>query len=171
VLRVRASKGIRISAYHGNFFVRSTDLLSVPNVNPDNAYTIQIALDENLTSQTACFQTALLYTTSYGEHRIRVLTTTLPITNDISTLFRGVNSPAMATLLAKMAVERVFTAKLEDARDALVNKMVEILGAYRRWAAFLLLPPLFLSFLTSFFFVAALLAPHRPPVQFRFQRA
>ena len=161
---MRGPQGVRLSAYHGNFFVRSTDLLAVPNVNPDNAYTIQIALDENLTSQIAIFQTALLYTTSYGERRIRVLTTALPITNDISTLFRGVNSPAMATLLAKMAVERVFTAKLEDARDALVNKMVEILGAYRRWAAFLLLFPLFL-FSFFFFFVAALLALHRPPVR------
>jgi protein transport protein SEC24 len=132
VLRVRASKGIRLSAFHGNFFVRSTDLLSLPNVNPDNAYAIQIAIDENLTSPLACFQTALLYTTSYGERRIRVLTTALPVSSDIAAIFRAVNAPTMVNLLSKMAVERALTAKIEDARDALVNKVIEVIGVYRR---------------------------------------
>jgi len=58
--------GIRITSYHGNFFTRSTDLLALPNVNPDNSYTMQMAIEENLTTNIVCFQTALLYTTSFG---------------------------------------------------------------------------------------------------------
>jgi protein transport protein SEC24 len=30
VLRIRCSKGIRINSFHGHFFIRSTDLLALP---------------------------------------------------------------------------------------------------------------------------------------------
>jgi protein transport protein SEC24 len=66
VLRIRASKGIKMTTFHGNFFLRSTDLLSLPNVSPDNAYTIECSITEDIKSTTACFQTALLYTSSNG---------------------------------------------------------------------------------------------------------
>jgi protein transport protein SEC24 len=48
VLRIRASKGLQLSAYHGNFFLRSSDLLSLPNVSPDNSYAVQISIEERL---------------------------------------------------------------------------------------------------------------------------
>ena len=34
VMRIRCSKGLRISAFHGHFFIRSTDLLALPQVPP-----------------------------------------------------------------------------------------------------------------------------------------
>jgi len=46
--------------------VRSTDLLSLPNVSPDSALGVQIKLDETLTSSHVCFQAALLYTSTKG---------------------------------------------------------------------------------------------------------
>lgn len=35
VMRIRCTRGLAIHTFHGNFFVRSTDLLSLPNINPD----------------------------------------------------------------------------------------------------------------------------------------
>ena len=32
VMRIRVSRGIRISGFHGHFFVRSSDLLALPQV-------------------------------------------------------------------------------------------------------------------------------------------
>ena len=32
VMRIRCSRGLRISNFHGNFFIRSTDLLALPQV-------------------------------------------------------------------------------------------------------------------------------------------
>jgi len=47
--------------------VRSTDLLSLPNVNPDAAFGMQVSIDESLTELgSVCFQAALLYTSSKG---------------------------------------------------------------------------------------------------------
>ena len=66
-----------------------------------------------------------------GERRIRVITTALPTTNNLSDIFASADQTAIATLLANKAVERALTHKLEDARDAVFNKMVEIMSAYK----------------------------------------
>lgn len=67
VMRIRCTHGLSIHSFHGNFFVRSTDLLSLPNINPDAGFGLQVSIDENLTDvQNVCFQAALLYTSSKG---------------------------------------------------------------------------------------------------------
>lgn len=53
--------------FHGNFFVRSTDLLSLPNVSPDAGFAMQVSIEDPLQESTvSCFQAALLYTSSKG---------------------------------------------------------------------------------------------------------
>jgi protein transport protein SEC24 len=60
-------RGLAIHTFHGNFFVRSTDLLSLPNVNPDAGFGMQVSIEESLSDvQNVCFQAALLYTSSKG---------------------------------------------------------------------------------------------------------
>lgn len=69
VMRIRCTRGLSIHTFHGNFFVRSTDLLSLPNVNPDAGFGMQISIEENLSDvQNVCFQAALLYTSSKGRY-------------------------------------------------------------------------------------------------------
>ncbi|KAI8807923.1 Sec23/Sec24 trunk domain-containing protein [Cladochytrium replicatum] len=132
VLRVRASRGIRLTAFHGNFFLRSTDLLALPNVNPDNAYAIEMTLEENLSTSLACFQSAVLCTASSGERRIRVVTLAVPTTGNLQDCFLSTDQSALAVLLAKKAVERSLSSKIEDARDAIVHKLTDIMGAYKQ---------------------------------------
>ena len=38
VMRVRATRGISIHTFFGNFFVRSTDLVNLACINPDSGY-------------------------------------------------------------------------------------------------------------------------------------
>lgn len=49
VMRIRCSKGLRISAFHGHFFIRSSDLLALPQV-PIAHHTVRLHAD--------CFETA-----------------------------------------------------------------------------------------------------------------
>ena len=88
VMRVRVSRGLRISAFHGHFFIRGTDLLALPNVDEDKTFAVEIGHEENaLSAPTCCLQAALLYTTSSGERRIRVHTMELPVTSTLATLY------------------------------------------------------------------------------------
>ncbi|XP_072486016.1 protein transport protein Sec24A [Notamacropus eugenii] len=132
VMRIRCTKGLSIHTFHGNFFVRSTDLLSLPNVNPDAGYAVQMSVEENLTDiQVVSFQSALLYTSSKGERRIRVHTMCLPVVSTLNEVYLGADVQAISGLLANMAVDRSITASLSDARDALVNAVIDSLSAYR----------------------------------------
>ncbi|KAH8556251.1 hypothetical protein BGW37DRAFT_417351 [Umbelopsis sp. PMI_123] len=131
VIRIRASKGIRMTSYHGNFFVRSTDLLALPNVPRDQSYCVEVGIEDDIKTPTVCFQTALLHSTCYGERRIRVLTICLPVTSSMSELYASADQSAIAAYLANKAVERGLTSKLDDARDAIVNKVIDMIGVYK----------------------------------------
>ncbi len=131
VIRVRASKGLRLSAFHGNFFVRSTDLLSLPSVPMDQSYAIELTIDDPITAPFVVLQTGIMHTTAFGERRIRVITQAVPVTSSMSEVYAGVDAVALATLFANKAIERTLQSKMEGARDAVVNKLVEILGTYK----------------------------------------
>lgn len=66
-----------------------------------------------------------------GERRIRVITSAYPTTSNISELYASADQVAIATLLANKAVERSITSKLDDAREAVTNKMIDILTTYK----------------------------------------
>uniref|UniRef100_A0A915PQB6 Uncharacterized protein n=1 Tax=Setaria digitata TaxID=48799 RepID=A0A915PQB6_9BILA len=132
VLRIRCTKGLSLHTFYGNFFVRSTDLLAMANVNPDSAIAVQVQMEENLIGiNTACFQAAVLYTSSRGDRRIRIHTLCLPVTKDLSTIFAQFDVKCAISLLSKMAVERtIMGASLTDSREAMVNTVVDVFGAY-----------------------------------------
>jgi len=131
VMRVRCTRGLAIHTFHGNFFVRSTDLLALPNVNPDASYGMQISIDDDLTSQSVvCFQAALLYTSQAGERKIRVHTLCLPITTSLSDVFVGADPQAITGLVSRMAVDKSLQSSLGDARDAFTNVCVDYLSAF-----------------------------------------
>ncbi|XP_041653565.1 protein transport protein Sec24B isoform X2 [Cheilinus undulatus] len=132
VMRIRCTKGLSIHTFHGNFFVRSTDLLSLANVNPDSAFAVQMSIEDSLAdSSLACFQAALLYTSSKGKRRIRVHTLCLPVVNQLSDVYAGADAQAITCLLANMAIDRSITSNLSDARDALTNAVVDLVNAYK----------------------------------------
>lgn len=132
VMRIRCTRGISIHTFHGNFYVRSTDLLTLPNVNPDAGFGMQLSIDESLSDATnVCFQAALLYTSSKGERRIRVHTLCLPTTANLSDVLYSADQQCIVGLLAKMAVDRSISSSLSDAREALINACVDSLSAYK----------------------------------------
>lgn len=132
VMRVRCTRGIAIHTFHGNFFVRSTDLLSLPNVSPDAGFGMQLTIEESLTDlQQVCFQAALLYTSSKGERRIRVHTLALPTASNLTDVLHSADTQCIIGLLSKMAVDRCMSASMSEAREAVMNVAVDALSAFR----------------------------------------
>ena len=132
VMRVRVSKGLRISAFHGHFFIRGTDLLALPNIDEDKVFAIEIAHEENaLTASTCCLQAALLYTTSSGERRIRVHTVQLPVEARLNELYEAADVDACVNLLGRQAVDEAMAKGLQAGLEKLQNNCTEMLRAYR----------------------------------------
>ncbi|KAL7598534.1 hypothetical protein Lser_V15G27187 [Lactuca serriola] len=133
VMRIRCGKGVRFTSYHGNFMLRSTDLLALPAVDCDKAYAMQFALEETLlTTQIVYFQVALLYTASCGERRIRVHTAAASVVADLGEMYRQADTGAIVSLLGRLAIEKSLTYKLEDARNAIQLRIVKALKEYRK---------------------------------------
>jgi hypothetical protein len=51
-----------MASFHGNFFIRSIDLLAMPAVPQDQSYAIEIQIKEIIMSPFVMFQTAVLHT-------------------------------------------------------------------------------------------------------------
>lgn len=130
-MRIRCTRGMSLHTFHGHFFVRSTDLLSLPNVNPDSGFGMQVSIDEDLKDcREVSFQAALLYTSSKGERRIRVHTLCVPTTASLQEVIQSADQQCIVGLLAKMAVDRTLNTNLADAREAFINVCVDTI---ERW--------------------------------------
>jgi len=126
VMRIRCTRGLTIHTFHGNFFVRSTDLLALPNVNPDSGFGMQIAIEEALTdTPTVCFQAAVLYTSSKGERRIRIHTYCIPVSKNVNELVNSADQECIIGIIAKMG--KVFQFLLRTCTvQATMNKYAKL---------------------------------------------
>ncbi|KAJ1480490.1 hypothetical protein T484DRAFT_1810588, partial [Baffinella frigidus] len=106
-MRVRASRGVKVAGFHGNYYLRGADLLALPTCDSDKAFVCDLVHEEqNLTTSHVCVQCALLYTTSDGERRIRVHNLNLPVTQNMAELYATMDVPCTINSLIKTAVEQ-----------------------------------------------------------------
>lgn len=132
VLRVRATTGLRMSTFYGNFFNRSSDLCAFPAFPRDQCYVVEVAIDETLTKNFVCLQAAVLHTTSNGERRIRVMTLSLPTSTILADVYASADQCAITTFFSHKAVERALSSGLDAARDALQSKLIELLQTFKK---------------------------------------
>lgn len=132
VLRVRASTGVEICGYHGNFFLRGSDLLALPHVDADKAFAVELRNNETVIStSTIVVQAALLYTSTRGERRIRVHTQCLPVTQNLLDLYNNANVNAITNVMAKQAINIALNNNFHKAREFIQSKCTNIVRGYR----------------------------------------
>jgi len=132
VLRVRASRGIKVQSFHGNHYLRGADLLALPTCDLDKSFCCDLMHEEqNLTCSHVCIQSALLYTTSDGERRIRVHNLNVPVTQNFVDLYSTIDVPTTMNSLLKSAIEQAQNTKLIDARSKIQSACVQSLRAHR----------------------------------------
>ena len=130
VMRIRCTKGMRINNFYGNFYIRGTDLMALPNVNSDSIFGFDLSHDEqNIASNYVTIQAALLYTSSHGQRRIRVMTQAIPVTSVSSELINGVDVNATCNLLCKQAVDITLKTTLDGARMRLQQMCADLVRA------------------------------------------
>ncbi|KAH6653765.1 COPII component protein [Truncatella angustata] len=132
VLRVRATTGLRMSTFYGNFFNRSSDLCAFPAFPRDQCYVVEVAIDETLQKNYVCLQAGVLYTTCNGERRIRVMTLAIPTTTNLADIYASADQCAITTYFSHKAVERALSSGLDAARDALQSKLIELLQTFKK---------------------------------------
>ncbi|KAI9342048.1 hypothetical protein DFJ73DRAFT_944784 [Zopfochytrium polystomum] len=134
VCRVRVSTGLAVAALHGNFHKSQFDLISLPNVNPTHSFAVQLLMPEALKDDIVCFQAGLLYTTTEGERRIRVITLAVAVTPQLDRVFGEADHIAIAALTVKKGVQHSQLNSNGFAREGCVTNLNGIAGAYKQHA-------------------------------------
>ena len=128
VLRIRCTKGMRITNFYGNFNIRGQDLLALPNCTPDSVFGFDLNHDEqSINTPFITIQSALLYTNSKGERRIRVSTQVMKTTTRTSEFMESVDAEAAAALLSKQALNVALKTNLDNARNKLQHTCAEMI--------------------------------------------
>lgn len=128
VMRIRCTKGMKITNFYGNFFIRGQDLMALPNCNTDSVFAFDLAHDDqNLLQSFVTIQAALLYTSSLGERRIRVMTQALPVTSSTSDVIASIDCDACSALMAKQALDFSLKTGLDQARMRMQQICVEVI--------------------------------------------
>jgi protein transport protein SEC24 len=136
VMRVRCSQGIQVQEYHGNFCKRIPTDVDLPGIDCDKTIMVTLKHDDKLQDGSECsFQCALLYTTVYGQRRIRVTTLSLPCTNMLSNLFRSADLDTQFACFLKQAASKIPSTPLLQVREQVTNLCISVLFSYRKFCA------------------------------------
>ncbi|CAN6362943.1 unnamed protein product [Urochloa humidicola] len=136
VMRVRCSQGLQVQDYFGNFCKRVPTDIDLPAVDSDKTVMVTFKHDDKLQENEECgFQCALLYTTVYGQRRIRVINLSLSCTNLLSSLFRYADLETQFACFLKQAANGIPTSPLPRIRDEATNTCINILQSYRKHCA------------------------------------
>ncbi|GBE62098.1 vesicle transport protein [Babesia ovata] len=120
VMRVRASKGWKITNWFGHCHIRGSDLMVLPNCHADQTFTLTFEHEDSVVvAKVAYFQCALLHTTSRGERRIRVSTFAIPVSDNASEVLLSVDPEAAVLTAAQLALSTAIEGKMSDARTQL----------------------------------------------------
>ncbi|RLM57913.1 hypothetical protein C2845_PM18G06560 [Panicum miliaceum] len=136
VMRVRCSQGLQVQDYFGNFCKRVPTDIDLPAIDSDKTVMVTFKHDDKLQENQECgFQCALLYTTVYGQRRIRVINLSLSCTSLLSNLFRYADLEAQFACFLKQAANGIPTSPLPRIRDEATNTCINILQSYRKHCA------------------------------------
>ena len=153
ILRARVSKDTRVREYAGHFLSQSRQEIDVPLLTPSVTYTVEIEHEGSMIESkkpTApdladigaerpeadrgfwYFQAALLYTTTSGSRRLRVSSLRIPVTNQYAHFFRSVSLNCAFAGMARPALADVAAHGVIRAKDALIDRLANLLFCYRR---------------------------------------
>ncbi|SJK86191.1 protein transport protein SEC24 [Babesia microti strain RI] len=127
VMRVRVSKGWKITNWFGHYYLRGSDLLVLPTCHSDQTFSITFDIQENVTQESiAYFQSALLYTNSDGERRIRVHNFAVPVTDNYNEFVKTLDPEACMALLCHQSIQTAKNGRLADGRNFLQSSCSKI---------------------------------------------
>ncbi|XP_042494536.1 protein transport protein Sec24-like At4g32640 isoform X2 [Macadamia integrifolia] len=136
VMRVRCSQGLQVQDYSGNYCKRIPTDVDLPGIDCDKTIMVTLKHDDKFQDGAECgFQCALLYTTMYGQRRIRVTTLSLPCTTVLSNLFRSADLDTQFACFLKQAASETPISSIPQIREQMTNFCINILYSYRKYCA------------------------------------
>ncbi|KAJ6241229.1 sec24-related protein [Anaeramoeba flamelloides] len=131
LIKIRTSSGLKVSKALGNCIKEANDIIRIPVVMPDFSVFLELDLNDTITfSRDFFLQTAILYSNSEGERKVRIYTKCLPIGNNLSAVFKTVNIQVLFGYFVKRGIEQALNETLINVRQKLMLTCENILMRY-----------------------------------------
>lgn len=136
LLRVRVSHGLKVSDYFGNLYMKNSTDVELAGIDSLKAFGVALQHDGKLDErQDVHIQAALLYTTQYGNRRVRVHNLCLGVASQLSLVFKCADVDSSINLILRSTVQKAFVTPLKTILEQASQRCVKILTAYRTHCA------------------------------------
>ncbi|XP_044020239.1 protein transport protein Sec24C-like [Aphidius gifuensis] len=136
VMRVRTSTGLRPTDFYGHLYMPNTTDMEIASIDCNKSIGVEIKHDDKLNDDDCVYiQVALLYTSSSGIRRIRIINLSLKTSSQIAELYRACDTDAVINFFSKQCVFELFKNTPKSIKDNLIKKCATILSAYRKHCA------------------------------------
>lgn len=137
VMRFRCSKGLSVDDYLMGCTPPPGQMeVDVPGIDADHAFAVTLKHDDKLEDGAPAYvQCALLYTTSAGQRRVRVLTLGLQSTSAMASLYRYADLDALLNVMLRQSIALARKQNMHQVRESVVNATVKMLYCYRKMCA------------------------------------
>eukprot|EP01094_Clydonella_sp_ATCC50884_P002851 TRINITY_DN12187_c0_g2_i1.p1 TRINITY_DN12187_c0_g2~~TRINITY_DN12187_c0_g2_i1.p1 ORF type:complete len:1112 (-),score=276.26 TRINITY_DN12187_c0_g2_i1:193-3528(-) len=137
IMRVRVGNGLQVQHLVGDMVRKRGFDMEVATISCDKSFVVTMEHDGVLedTSQgggESVIQSALLYTSSDGQRRIRLCTLSLQTTPNAAQVFRSADLSAVFTINTRLSVQRLLSNEVAPVRKQLVESCVSTLCMYRK---------------------------------------
>ncbi|CEI85981.1 hypothetical protein RMCBS344292_00428 [Rhizopus microsporus] len=132
-LRVRCSNGITTADHYGNFSMDTATDIDLAGIQADTAIGVELTHDGSKLTKDVYIQSAMLYTTSNGERRLRVHNLKLAVGTTVASVFKGADADTCLNLLTKKFITLSIKKSLSDLSNELDQLCVKVLLNYRKY--------------------------------------
>jgi len=139
VIRIRTSKGFDVGEHYGHIHMRARNLVVCPCFHADQTLAIQIKTKDitkkekqNSRNNHLFIQSALLYTTSDGQRRIRVHTARAPLVTNPTQVIANLNVNPYMNLICRQAMQKTISTDIPASRGFIQMSIVSVLKAWMK---------------------------------------
>ncbi|CAK9440565.1 uncharacterized protein LODBEIA_P46200 [Lodderomyces beijingensis] len=138
-LKLRCSNGLQVAQYYGTSSSSSEATLAgsvqdpiIPILSQNQSFTLLLKYDGLLSKKLDChFQAALLYTDPRGVRKVRIINLVLAVATKLDDVFYFTDENAIITTLVRDTLSFIGNQTLNELRESLNTKLVEIFTHYR----------------------------------------
>lgn len=132
IFRIRCSDGLQVMDHYGNCHMSTYTDIDTSGIDEDKAIAAVLKHDGKLDpNRGVSFQCALLYTTRYGQRRVRVHNLQLQPTSLIADVFRYGDVDTTVSVMLRKAIFDLHHKNRKEIQKVLTDNCVDILTAYR----------------------------------------
>jgi len=133
IMRVRTSTGVRPVDFYGSFYMANTTDTELASINADAAVACEIKHDDKITEEDGVYvQAAVLFTSSGGQRRLRILNLSLNTCSTMADMYRSCELDAVVNFTAKQSISRLMETNPKTVKENLISSCANILACYRK---------------------------------------